>query len=193
MKNDGLTRQPLFRSFTLHLILLVFLAILFRGRDRFYEEVPVEITEFIRKLGEPTAGGPKTERKAAPVEKPKTTEGGAPASPSTAPQSSVGGGSPDGDPLAEDFEVSEMPLLLNEVRVPYPADARTRGIQGNVVFEILISSDGKVRDLRVVSSPDPSLTNAAESAVRAFKFRPARMGDKPVAIRLRYTYRFLLQ
>ena len=193
MNDQGLTRQPLFRSLVLHLILLVFLVILFRGKDRFYEEIPVEITEFIRKLGEPTAGGPKTERKAAPVEKPKSTDGGAPAAPSTAVQSSVSGGSPDGDPLAEDFEVSEMPLLLNEVRVPYPSDARARGIQGNVVFEILISSDGRVRDLKVLSSPDPSLTSAAESAVRAFKFRPARMGDKPVAIRLRYTYRFLLQ
>ncbi len=193
MKADGLIRQPLFRSLFLHLLLLVFLAVLFRGRDRFYEEIPVEITEFIRKLGEPTAGGPKTERKAAPVEKPKTTEGGAPATSTAATQSSVSGGSPDGDPLAEDFEVSEMPLLLNEVRVPYPTDARARGIQGNVVFDILISSDGRVRDLRVVSSPDPSLTSAAEGAVRAFKFRPARMGDKPVAIRLRYTYRFLLQ
>jgi TonB family protein len=82
---------------------------------------------------------------------------------------------------------------LNEVRVPYPTEARARGIQGNVVFEILISSDGRVREMKVISSPDPVLTNAAQSAVSAFKFRPARMADKPVAIRIRYTYRFLLQ
>lgn len=193
MKSDGLFRQPLFRSFILHTILLVLLMVLFRGKDQFYEEIPVEITEFIRKLGEPQSTSQKSERKSTLSEVPKKLEGGSPVATATSSVPSSAGGSPDGDPAVEDYEVSEMPLLLNEVRVPYPAEARSRGVQGNVVFEILISSDGRVREMKVISSPDPLLTSAAQSAVNAFKFRPARMADKPVAIRIRYTYRFLLQ
>lgn len=164
----------------------------FLGDRDLVDEIPVEITEFIRKLGEPTSSAPRLEKKSSITPESKK-DSGVSNLPSNTTSNSSSDGSPDGDPAAEDYEVSEMPLLLNEVRVPYPTEARSKGAQGNVVFELLISSDGRVKDLKVISSPDPTLTESAQKAVRLFRFRPARMGDKSVAIRIRYTYRFLLQ
>jgi protein TonB len=187
-----LPRNSLLQSIVLHLILVLGIGLLFNGDYDYYDEIPVEITEFIRKLGEPTTGAPKTEKKSILNPESKKNSGFS-SVPTSATESSSQSGSPDGDPAVEDYEVSEMPLLLNEVRVPYPSEARSRGIQGNVVFELLISSDGRVRNMQVLGSPDPVLTEAARKAVSLFRFRPARMGDKTVAIRIRYTYRFLLQ
>lgn len=95
--------------------------------------------------------------------------------------------------VVAEYQVNEMPLLLNEVKVPYPADARAQGIQGAVVVEMTVSSDGTVKNIQVVESPSPSLTQAAVNAIRGFRFKPARMGERPVAIRIRYSYRFVLQ
>jgi len=156
------------------------------------EDIPIEITEFIRHLGEPAPVQPKMMKKRAESSPSTPTQNGESKGESTqsSSSSSSNGG---GEAVSEDYEVSEMPILLNEVRVPFPPEARSKNIQGNVVFDILISSDGKVKDLKVVSSPDPMLTVAAQNAVSLFKFRPAKMADKPVAIRIRYTYRFLLK
>jgi protein TonB len=98
-----------------------------------------------------------------------------------------------GEPLAEEFEVGELPVLVNEVKVPYPTEAKRKRIQGNVIFDLVVGSDGGVKSAKALMSPAPELTEAALGAVRRFRFKPAKIGDKSVAIRIRYTYRFVLE
>jgi protein TonB len=93
----------------------------------------------------------------------------------------------------EEYLVTEMPSLAQEVRIPYPPEARQRGIQGSVVMDILIDAEGHVRDAGLLQGPDESLNQAAIKAVRGFVFKPARVDDKPVAVRIRYAYRFVLE
>ncbi len=93
---------------------------------------------------------------------------------------------------SEDYLVSKMPVLKSEVRVPYPPNARRRGIQGAVAMDLLIDGSGKVRDVALVESPDPELSAAAMAAARGFQFSAALIQDKPVAVRIRYVYRFVL-
>jgi len=62
-----------------------------------------------------------------------------------------------------------------------------------VIFDLVISSKGEVSSAKVVKSPAPELTEAAFSAVQKFRFKPARLKDNPVAIQIRYTYRFILE
>jgi len=93
----------------------------------------------------------------------------------------------------EEFLVSSMPGLVDEVRVPYPPEARKQGLQGPVVMDILIDANGKVRDAKLLSGPGPSLEQAALAAVRNFQFRPAQVQGKAVAVRIRYAYRFVLE
>ena len=192
MKWKKFFRHPFFYSSGIHAILLLVFLFLFYAKDHSVEDIPIEITEFIRNLGVPEPDHTHAlKKKTAGAPAPSAPSGGAPSESNAASSSSSSASG--GEAVSEDYEVSEMPILLNEVRVPYPPEARAKNIQGNVIFDLLISSDGKVHELKVVSSPDPILTAAAQSAVSLFKFRPAKMGDKFVAIRIRYTYRFLLQ
>jgi TonB family protein len=99
----------------------------------------------------------------------------------------------EGESLSDEFEASSLPVLLKEVRVPYPGEAIAARIQGSVKFDILVSSKGDV--LRAVPLPGSPkvLIDAALPAVLQFKFKPALLREKTVAIQIRYTYRFVLQ
>jgi protein TonB len=103
-----------------------------------------------------------------------------------------------GDPEAlpvpsEEYLVTNMPELKTEVRIPYPSESRRKGIQGAVVMDLLIDTIGKVRDATLVEGPDAELNNAALSAAKRFQFTPALIKNQPVAVRIRYTYRFVLE
>lgn len=93
----------------------------------------------------------------------------------------------------EEFLISSMPRLRSEVRVAYPAEAKARKIEGPVVLEILIDEKGVVREVRLLEGPGAGLNEAAVEAVRGFRFDPALIDGKPVAVRIRYTYRFVLR
>jgi periplasmic protein TonB len=93
----------------------------------------------------------------------------------------------------DEYLVTRMPELSAEIRIPYPEQARAKGIQGAVVMDLLVDASGAVREARLVSGPGEGLTEAALKAVRAFRFRPALVQEKPVAVRIRYAYRFVLE
>jgi protein TonB len=93
----------------------------------------------------------------------------------------------------DEYLVSEMPVLLSDFRVPYPSDARKAGVQGAVILDLLIDGDGRVRQAAVAQKLFPSLDDAALKAASSLKFKPARVADKTVAVRIRYAYRFVLE
>lgn len=93
----------------------------------------------------------------------------------------------------EEYLVSAMPVLENEFRVPYPPEARKAGVQGRVVMDLLIDGTGRVRTASLVEGPGFGLNEAAIQAIRNFKFKPATVQDKPVAVKIRYAYQFVLE
>lgn len=93
----------------------------------------------------------------------------------------------------EDYLVTQMPQLEKEIVIPYPPDVKKRGIQGVVTMDLLIDSGGNVRKVDLVDGPDPELNSAAVSAAMGFKFKPALIQDKPVAVRIRYAYKFVIR
>jgi periplasmic protein TonB len=103
-------------------------------------------------------------------------------------------GDPDALPIpSEEYLVTSMPEMQSEVRIPYPAEARKRGVQGAVVINLLIDESGKVRDAALIEGPDAELNAAATAAAKGFRFSPAMIRNKPVAVRIRYVYRFVLE
>lgn len=103
-------------------------------------------------------------------------------------------GDPDALPIpSEDYLVTKMPQLKSEVRIPYPPESRKKGIQGAVVMDLLIDSFGKVRQATLVEGPNQELSAAALAAAKGFQFTGALIQDKPVAVRIRYLYRFVLE
>jgi protein TonB len=94
---------------------------------------------------------------------------------------------------ADDYMVSSMPRLKSEIRIPYPAQAKKEGVEGPVVMDLLIDNTGKVRKVDLIKGPGSGLNEAAVAAVSNFEFSPARIGEQNVAVKIRYTYRFVLE
>lgn len=67
----------------------------------------------------------------------------------------------------------QKPLtVIHRVEPVYPQSARAAGITGTVVVAVTIGIDGKIKDAKVVSSPDVSLSAAALDAVRQWRYEP---------------------
>lgn len=70
-------------------------------------------------------------------------------------------------------------------KVVYPEMAREVGIEGKVLIEALIGSDGVPREIVVLSGVSGTgLDEEAMKAVAATRFHPALQRDKPVAVRM---------
>jgi len=92
----------------------------------------------------------------------------------------------------DEYLISKMPKLKNEVTIPYPTLARKNNIEGLVLLEILIDETGKVRSAQLIDGPGYGLNEAALEAIYRFEFSPALVDQKPVAVKIRYGYRFVL-
>jgi protein TonB len=104
-----------------------------------------------------------------------------------------GGDLPPVTPPRPEFGPGTPPTPI-EMRNPvYPPEARKNNIEGTVVVEIVVGSDGKVREAHAVGTPDPLLAKAAVDAVLQSQFRPALKDGRPVAARMRVPITFNLK
>lgn len=93
----------------------------------------------------------------------------------------------------DDFMISSMPKIETEFRINYPLEAKKNNIEGPVVMDLLIDSSGVVRQVIIISGPGYGLNEAAAEALKKFKFKPAQMNKEFVAVKIRYTYKFILE
>lgn len=101
---------------------------------------------------------------------------------------------PDSIPIpADDYLVTSQVALLKDVRIPYPSEAKKANVEGPVVMDLIIDAQGKVRSVTLIRGPGSGLNEAALEAAKSFEFRPAKAGDQTVAVKIRYTYRFVLE
>ena len=89
--------------------------------------------------------------------------------------------------------LTTQPRVLELPAIPYPAEARRAGVEGQVVLVLGIDARGAVRAVRVVDAPSPALGQAAEEGARRFRFAPALLEGEPVETEIRFTYTFLLE
>ena len=81
--------------------------------------------------------------------------------------------------------------VLERVNPIYPWQARSHGIGGEVVLDATVAPNGSVRIVTVISGP-ATLTDAAVTAVRQWRFSPALLNGKPVEVQQRITILFKL-
>lgn len=63
----------------------------------------------------------------------------------------------------------------------YPRPALERGWEGTVLLQVSVTAGGNVAELKVErTSGHPVLDRAALEAVRSWRFRPARLGERPM-------------
>jgi len=87
--------------------------------------------------------------------------------------------------------LDEAPREVYAPRPEYPEIARQAQMQGEVLLRVLVSKEGKVQELILVKS-SRVFDDAAESAIRQWRFRPAIMGHQPVAAWVTIPVRFVL-
>jgi TonB family protein len=86
----------------------------------------------------------------------------------------------------------QQPQLISSVAPVYPPNARMQRIQGVVVLDALVDETGKVVETTVIAGPAP-LLSAAQQAVRGWKYKPAELNGKPIAVHTKVSVRFALQ
>jgi len=82
-------------------------------------------------------------------------------------------------------------MLVHPVKPQYPALAVQARIQGTVVLQAVISRDGTVRDLHLVSG-HPMLAGAAIEAVKQWRYRPYLLNNEPVEVDTQINVNFRL-
>jgi protein TonB len=90
------------------------------------------------------------------------------------------------------FKVSKKPKVINQVPPTYPDLARRAGIEGQVVCQIIVGTDGRVKEATVVKSV-PMLDDAALSAVRQWVFSPGEQRDRKVQVKMIVPVQFKLK
>ena len=81
--------------------------------------------------------------------------------------------------------------LLHKVQPIYPPIARQARVQGAVELRAIISKNGTIENLLVVSG-HPMLSAAAIEAVRQWRYRPYLLNGEPIEVETEITVNFLL-
>jgi TonB family protein len=74
----------------------------------------------------------------------------------------------------------------------YPPEAKSAGLSGAVVLHVILSKDGTVENLKVVSSTDPMFDQASIDAVRQWRYRPYLLNGQPTEVDTTVTINFQL-
>jgi TonB family protein len=95
----------------------------------------------------------------------------------------VNGSSPSKAPKQLTVSADKMSGNILTKAVPtYPPDAKKAKIQGKVVLSVVISKNGNVENIRVLSGP-PELQQSAIDAVRQWTYKPYLLNGDPVEVK----------
>jgi protein TonB len=72
-------------------------------------------------------------------------------------------------------------MLIQKTIPVYPPIAKAARVSGTVVLQAIISKQGTIENLRVISGP-AMLQQAAQDAVRQWRYRPYLLNNAPVEV-----------
>lgn len=84
------------------------------------------------------------------------------------------------------------PRQLHAPHPVYPELARRAGVEGTVVLEVRLDERGRVSEVTVLRGQRFGLTESAVDAVSRWRYEPARLGDRAVAVVMTVTVNFEL-
>ena len=85
------------------------------------------------------------------------------------------------------------PVLVKEVKPQYTAKAKAAGIQGTVLLDCIVETDGSVGDVVVTKSLDDELDQQAVAAARQWTFQPGKKNGKAVRVQIALEMTFTLK
>jgi protein TonB len=85
------------------------------------------------------------------------------------------------------------PAILREVKPDYTEEGRRRNLEGDVVLEIVVKSDGSVGNVKLLQGLGAGLDQRATDAVRQWRFSPAKRYGTPVDVIVEVAMEFKLR
>ena len=96
-------------------------------------------------------------------------------------------------PPAGYLRVKKETRVIRRVNPHYPGEARDRGITGVAIVDARVNASGAVDSVQVLLDPGSGLGDAAADAVRQWRFEPAVVDGKPVAVVFQVVVAFKLR
>lgn len=85
------------------------------------------------------------------------------------------------------------PLKIFDLSPTYTEEGRQNRVQGVVILETIVDSNGDVARVKVLKGLPLGLTESAVATAKQWKYRPATRFGEPVAVVMNVTVRFSLQ
>jgi periplasmic protein TonB len=85
------------------------------------------------------------------------------------------------------------PAIIKEVKPDYTEEGRRRNLEGDVVLEIVVRSDGAVGTVKLLQRLGAGLDERAMDAVRQWRFSPAQRYGTPVDVIVEVAMEFKLR
>lgn len=89
-------------------------------------------------------------------------------------------------------KLSRPPVFLRKIEPVYPAAEQRAGSQANILAEVTIDENGKVREVRIVKSAGKNFDDAVIDALKNSIFVPGYIDKEAVAVRVFVPFRFNL-
>ena len=97
-------------------------------------------------------------------------------------------------PRVKFIPYDDPPQPLSNIRPVYPEIAQEAGIEGTVVVQVFIDKKGRVQDTIILKGiPNTGLDEAAVTAIRKTRFRPAKQRERAVGVWISIPVNFRLK
>jgi TonB family protein len=91
-------------------------------------------------------------------------------------------------PIYRQSGVTQMAFMKEQLQVSYTADAIENKVEGKIVLQLVVCSNGRVSDIRIDEPLPFGLTERAIEAIRKVRFQPALLGTQPVSVIAKQTF-----
>ena len=97
-------------------------------------------------------------------------------------------------PWVKFIPYDDPPVPLSPIRPKYPEIAQEAGIEGTVVVQVFVDEKGRVKDTVILKGiPNTGLDEAATTAIRKVRFRPAKQRERAVGVWISIPVNFRLK
>jgi len=91
-------------------------------------------------------------------------------------------------PIYRPSGVTQMALMKGPLEVAYTSDAVQQKVEGKIVLQLVVCSNGRVSDITIDEPLPFGLTERAIEAIRKARFQPALLGTLPVSVITKQTF-----
>lgn len=99
----------------------------------------------------------------------------------------------DGSPVYRIGGAVLAPRLISGPDPEYSDEARRAKMQGVVIVRTIVDARGKPQDVRIVKALGNGLDQNAVAAVKQYRFKPATLNGKPVAVQIKIEVMFQIR